>query len=93
MNLDHTFNSSVDLSSSPLPARQSIRHLFVHRLDHLWQSLIKLLTSSSELQIRPVQDIIGQTWWCVYDPVSDRSVCFLSQAEAYACLNDDKMVL
>jgi hypothetical protein len=93
MNLDHRLNPLISLSSCLLPMGRSVQRLVTHRLDILWHSLIKVLMSSDELQIRQVRDVVGQVWWCIYDPVSDRSACFSSEAEVYACLSENGRVL
>ncbi|AFZ25485.1 hypothetical protein Cylst_3333 [Cylindrospermum stagnale PCC 7417] len=46
----------------------------------VWQSLVRLLTTSSELQVWQTHRG-GDTAWHAYDPMTGRSACFGSEAE------------
>jgi hypothetical protein len=93
MTSKSTFDYRVKPSSPSVFCHKFTRQLVVHRLNVFWTSLTRILMGRDEMQIRQQQDGSGQMWWCVYDPVSDRSVCFSSEAAAYDCLDSDQNVL
>jgi hypothetical protein len=55
--------------------------LLKSKLPEMWQSLVTLLTTSSELQVWQTRLANGDYSWHAYDPMTNRSACFGSEAE------------
>lgn len=53
---------------------------FWSKFPKVWQTLVRLLTMSSELQVWQTHRG-GDTAWHAYDPMTGRSACFGSEAE------------
>lgn len=47
----------------------------------IWQRFTKAIVSSSKLQVWQASDRHGNVYWQAYDPASNRSICFGSEAE------------
>lgn len=62
----------------PTPATQSSNSI-ASAAKALWQALMSSLVIGSELQVRKATDSLGQTWWRVYDPITNASADLVSE--------------
>ncbi len=68
---------SYETPSVPDVARVNIHSKLTTFLRNLCAALLK----SNELQVHQHRDRKGNTWWRAFDPVTDESVSFGSEAE------------
>lgn len=54
---------------------------FLFRLSHLFQKLVVTLIKAPEPRIGRVKDHLGNTIWCVYDPITGQSARLSSEVE------------
>lgn len=50
-------------------------------LQKVWQRAVDWAVRGDEIRVWKTQTSEGQTIWRLYDPISDRSTCFSSEAE------------
>ncbi len=56
--------------------------------DRLWQKFAAFFSNESELKVQPTRDAEGEMWWHVYDPATNRSAIFASEAEIRIWLDE-----
>ncbi len=77
-----TIYQASELTSSLEVKSQPHQLTFSSRLNKILHSLMDALIEKTEPRVLQKCDRMGHIWWYVYDPVTGKSACFPSEAEA-----------
>ncbi len=83
MNLPNTQSLESHINTN-----QSPRFNFMEYLRRLGDRLVEYLNSQSEIKVWQRQDRFGNDYWDVYDPNTNRSASFGSEAEVRSWIED-----
>lgn len=72
-------SAGLEFDSQPASTQYSESHSLLMRLRTISRALIRWLTTQPELSVRQKVDRFGNSYWCVYDPVTQRRACLPSE--------------